>query len=240
MAVEGGAKCIKYLIFFFNFLFWICGLALIVVGVLTQLALNNTVVIEKASGSAVPLVLIVVGVVIFFIAFFGCCGAWKENYCMVATFSILLSFIVIVEIGAAIAGYIYRGKVNDIVDSSIKDMVNKYNTSSEDVKKAVDKIQQELKCCGANSSADWAKFGPDGKSVPDSCCIKETQGCGIGAMQDDDKVFKTGCLTAVKAELKKNVQLVIVAAVVIAFLQVLGIVFACVLMKSIRSGYEVM
>ncbi|XP_035244136.1 CD63 antigen-like [Anguilla anguilla] len=240
MAVEGGAKCIKYLLFFFNFLFWICGLALIILGVLAQLALNNTLAIEKASVSAVPLVVIVVGVIVFFIAFFGCCGAFRESHCMITTFSVLLSFIVLIQIGAAIAGYIYRGKLNEIVDSDLKDMVSKYTNSSAEFKKAVDEMQKDLKCCGMNSSADWTSFGPDGTSVPDSCCIKQTLGCGKGAMQDADKVYQKGCLSFVKDYLRKNVQLVIVAAVVIAFLQVLGIVFACILMKSIRSGYQVM
>ena len=38
---------------------------------------------HNVSASSAPIVLIVVGVVVFFIAFFGCCGAWKESYCMV-------------------------------------------------------------------------------------------------------------------------------------------------------------
>jgi hypothetical protein len=36
-----------------------------------------------------PLILVVVGVIIFVIAFFGCCGAMKENNCMVLTVSCL-------------------------------------------------------------------------------------------------------------------------------------------------------
>ncbi|KAI1891095.1 hypothetical protein AGOR_G00160400 [Albula goreensis] len=240
MAVEGGTKCIKYLLFFFNFLFWVCGLALIVLGILAQVAINNTLVIQNASGAAVPLVIIGVGVVIFFIAFFGCCGAWKENYCMVTMFSVLLGLIVIVELGAAIAGYIFRGKLNDMVDSSLRDMISKYNSSSEDMRKAMDNIQKELKCCGVNNSADWGNFRPDGTSVPDSCCINQTAGCGNAAMHDSSKVYQTGCLTEVENMLRKNVQLVIVAAVVIAFFQVTGIIFACMLMRGIRSGYEVM
>lgn len=63
----------------------LCGVALIVVGVLAQFALHNTYRIKDASASGVPIVIIGVGVVIFFIAFFGCCGAWKENYCMITT-----------------------------------------------------------------------------------------------------------------------------------------------------------
>lgn len=37
----------------------------------------------KINGPAI--LLIIVGLVIFVIAFFGCCGAIKENYCMVLT-----------------------------------------------------------------------------------------------------------------------------------------------------------
>ena len=33
------------------------------------------------------ILIIVVGVLIFLIAFFGCCGAYKENYCLTMTVS---------------------------------------------------------------------------------------------------------------------------------------------------------
>ncbi|XP_029911701.1 CD63 antigen [Myripristis murdjan] len=241
MGVEGGMKCVKFLLFFFNFIFWICGLALIVVGVLVQMALHSTFMIKDASASAIPLVLIIVGVVIFFIAFFGCCGAWKENYCMITMFSILLSLIIIVEIAAAIAGYIYRGKLTVIVQDSFTDMINQYNSNSTDeFRNAVDKMQEDLKCCGVNSSSDWKNFRPGGNSVPDSCCINVTAGCGVGAMTDSNKVYQQGCQIALETKLRQNIQWVIVAALVIAFLQIMGIVFACLLMRGIRSGYEVM
>ncbi|CAJ1084587.1 CD63 antigen [Xyrichtys novacula] len=237
--VEGGMKCVKFLLFFFNFIFWLCGLALVVVGILGQVALHNTIEIKNVSASGAPIVIIGVGVVIFLIAFFGCCGAWKENYCMVTTFAVLLSLIIIVEIGAAIAGYIFRGKISSVVQDSLVEMISKYN-STEHFRDSVDKLQKDLKCCGVNSSADWKNYRPDRESVPDSCCVNFTKGCGDGALKDPSKLFKEGCHDAVEANLKKNIQWVIVAALIIAFLQIMGIVFACLLMRGIRSGYEVM
>uniref|UniRef100_A0A3B4BK26 Tetraspanin n=1 Tax=Periophthalmus magnuspinnatus TaxID=409849 RepID=A0A3B4BK26_9GOBI len=182
MAVEGGLKLVKYLVFFFNFIFWLCGLALIVIGVLVQISLHNTLMIKDASGSGAPILLIALGVIVFLISFFGCCGAWKENFCMITM----------------------------------------------------------LKCCGVNSSADWRGFSPEGNTVPDSCCITVTQGCGEGTMSDASKVYQKGCQEAVEAILQENVKWIIVAALVIAVLQILGVVFACLLMRGIRSGYEVM
>lgn len=233
-------KCVKFLLFFFNFIFWLCGLALIVVGILVQVSLHNTFMIHDATASGVPIVLIGVGVVIFFIAFFGCCGAWKENYCMITTFAILLSVIIIVEIAAAIAGYIFRNKISNVVQDSLTEMITKYNNSSAEFRKTVDKLQEDLKCCGVNSSSDWKNFKPNGNSVPDSCCVNVTINCGDKTMTDAAKVHQEGCHDAVEALLKKNIQWVIVAALVIAFLQIMGIVFSCLLMRGIRSGYEVM
>lgn len=63
----------------------LCGLALIVVGILVQVSFHKSLTIHDVSASAAPIVIIVIGVVIFFIAFFGCCGAWNENYFMVTT-----------------------------------------------------------------------------------------------------------------------------------------------------------
>lgn len=48
----------------------------------------------------------------------------------------------------------------------------------------------QLKCCGVNSSSDWRNFKDDGKSVPDSCCLKPSPGCGDMTMTDPDKVYQ--------------------------------------------------
>ncbi|XP_029450551.1 CD63 antigen isoform X2 [Rhinatrema bivittatum] len=238
MAVEGGMKCVKFLVFFFNFIFWLCGLALIVVGVIVQVKLNNSIIIKNASASGAPIVIIIVGVVIFFVAFFGCCGAWKENYCMVTTFAILLTLIFLVEIAAAIAGYVFKNKVNDFFRQSFVEGMAKYNTTIE-VKEALDGLQRDFKCCGENGSTDWANYAPFNKSggVPDSCCQNETAGCGKAS---PPLINTEGCVEKINTWIKNNVVVIAGVALGIAFLELLGIVFACCLMKGIRSGYEVM
>nr|ACQ57906.1 CD63 antigen [Anoplopoma fimbria] len=240
MAVEGGMKCVKFLVFIFNFIFWLCGLALTVVGILVQVSFHKTLIIRDVSASAAPIVIIVIGLVIFFIASFGCCGAWKENYCMVTTFAVCLSLIIIVEIAAVIVGYVFRNKLATVVEDSLGDMISGYKNGTAEFKKSLDKLQTDMKCCGMNSSSDWRSFGNDGNSVPDSCCLTPVANCGVGAMTDAAKVYQKGCHDALVDFLKKNIQWVIIAAIVIAFLQLLGTVFSCMLMRGIRSGYEVM
>ncbi|XP_040048785.1 CD63 antigen [Gasterosteus aculeatus] len=240
MAVEGGMKCIKFLVFFFNLIFWLCGLALIVVGILVQVSFHKSLTIHDVSASAAPIVIIVIGVVIFFIAFFGCCGAWNENYFMVTTFAIFLFLIIVVEIAAVIVGYVYKDKLSAIVQDSLNDMISHYNNGTPEFRKGLDQLQKDWKCCGVNNSSDWNRFEPNKDSVPDSCCVTEKPGCGNGTMRNPDAVHQKGCREALETLLKKNILWVIIAALVIAGLQILGIVFSCLLMKGIRSGYEVM
>ncbi|MBN3317773.1 CD63 protein, partial [Atractosteus spatula] len=237
MAVEGGMKCVKFLLFFFNFIFWVCGLALIVIGIMVQVGLHQTLRIKDASALGAPIVIIIVGVVIFFIAFFGCCGAWKESNCMVTTFAVLLTLIIIVEIAAAIAGYVFKDKAKTILTDGFQDMIQKYNIS-QDAMKAMDGIQEDFKCCGAMNATDWV--GVTGaSSVPDSCCKNVTKSCGKGAL-NTDRIYKDGCVNIIEKWVKKNLLIVVGVALGIAFFEVLGVIFACLLMKSIRSGYEVM
>ncbi|XP_043939653.1 CD63 antigen [Protopterus annectens] len=145
MAVEGGAKCVKYLLFFFNFIFWLAGLALIIIGVVVQVKLNKSILITDFEASGAPIVIIAVGVIIFFIAFFGCCGAWKESYCLVTTFAVLLTLIFLVEIAAAIAGYVFKDKVTMYLEKGFEEAMKNYTTVAES-RDAVDEMQKMFKC----------------------------------------------------------------------------------------------
>ncbi|XP_053499856.1 CD63 antigen [Ictalurus furcatus] len=237
--MEGAMKCVKFLFFFFNFIFWLCGLALIIVGVLARTAITRIPAIQEVASTGSPILIIVVGAVIFLIAFFGCCGAWKDNYCMVTTFVVLLSIIIIIEIGIAIGAYVLKGKLEDLPEKAVQEMMKNY-TTNPDVQKDLDELQKELKCCGAVNASDWAFFKPDKNSVPDSCCKNISTNCGAGALKDANKIYTEGCGAALENLIKKNILWVGVAALVIAFIEILGVVFACTLMRGIRKGYEVM
>lgn len=67
----------------------VCGVALIAIGIYAQTALDKALTVSSSSASSTPVAILVLGIIIFFISFFGCCGAWKESYCMVTTVSTL-------------------------------------------------------------------------------------------------------------------------------------------------------
>lgn len=62
-------------------------MGLIAVGVGAQLVLSQTIIQGATPGSLLPMVIIAVGAFLFLVAFVGCCGACKENYCLMITVS---------------------------------------------------------------------------------------------------------------------------------------------------------
>nr|CAD7401696.1 unnamed protein product [Timema cristinae] len=90
--VSGGMSCVKYLLFVFNLVFvtvnisrQISGLALLVIGAIIQDVYSDYTDFLHGKFFAGPILLIVVGIIVFVVAFFGCCGAVKENHCMIIT-----------------------------------------------------------------------------------------------------------------------------------------------------------
>merc|ERR1712221_25441 len=98
MAMEGKMSVIKYLMFFFNVLFWLSGLALIIVGALIKSKYGTYLSFANAQYADAAIFIIVVGVIVFVVAFMGCCGAIKENYCMITTFATFMVIIFILGV----------------------------------------------------------------------------------------------------------------------------------------------
>ncbi|XP_037702630.1 CD63 antigen [Choloepus didactylus] len=238
MAVDGGMKCVKFLLYVLLVAFCACAVGLIAVGVGAQIVLRQIMTQENSTGPLLSIVIIALGVFLFLVAFVGCCGVCKENYCLMVTFAIFLSLIMLVEVAAAIAGYVFRDKVMSKFNKDFQQQMENYPKNNQTAS-LLDQMQENFNCCGANNYSDWnaIPLEPKGR-VPDSCCINVTQGCGINFKPEN--IHTKGCVQLIGSWLRSNVLVVAAAALGIAFVEVLGIVLACCLVKSIRRGYEVM
>lgn len=236
--VDCGMTCVKYLIFVFNFLFWLSGIAIIAVGAIIQVELNKYNGVLDSSFTAGAILLIVVGCIVTIIAFFGCCGAIKEHHCMIMTFAVLLGIIFVLELAAGITCYVYRDKINQIASDKFTTAWMQYDPQvAPDITQAIDVIQHDLHCCGVNGTADWQviPWGLRNGAAPDSCCEKETTGCAKAG----STLFARGCYDQIKAVLEHDVIIVAGVGIGVAFIQLIGIVFACCLASAIRKNYEV-
>ncbi|CAG5124309.1 unnamed protein product [Candidula unifasciata] len=228
--VEGGMKCVKYLLFVFNLIFVIAGIGLIAAGAYVKVKLEEYHDFFGSDFMGPGILLIIVGVIIFLLAFFGCCGAIKENYCLTLTFAVFLGIVFILEIAGGIAGYVLRNEIENTVDSKLNATLSRFN-SSEGIKRTWDRLQHEFKCCGVTNSTNWRENYVE---TPQSCCIKEP--CNTNVTSD---IYTEGCATKFEDWLQDQVAIIGGVGIGFAFVQIIGILFACCLARAIRKEYEV-
>jgi len=245
--METSMKCVKYLLFIFNLIFAITGLALIIIGGIIQGLYSQYLDFLGEQFFNTPILLVVVGCLIFIVTFFGCCGAIKEHYCMTMTFSLLLGLIFILEIGAGIAAYMLRSEVDTIIDAKmVKSMKNYGQPGYDGVTRTWNMVQHDLNCCGAQEYMDWKNTtfsqvtAPD--SVPDSCCIHDAEDCGKGILKVPDeatqRIYTVGCRDGFEDIIKENVAYIGSIGIGVALIQVIGVICACCLARTIKSEYE--
>ncbi|XP_053624383.1 CD63 antigen [Plodia interpunctella] len=236
MALGGGMSCVKYLLFLFNLLFAITGLIILIVGIRAEIKSAPYVdLADENFYTSGPIVLIIVGVIVFIVAFFGCCGAVKENHCMIVTFSVFLLIIFVAELGVGIAGYVKQKDLAANLERRLNDTIADY-PNNPNVKETFDIIQTDLQCCGVRGPEDWHNA-----TLPNSCCSAldiKPNGAVSECIINGPAVHKTGCLEAIRDNMQTIAAVLGGVGLGIAIVQLLGVIFACCLARSIRSQYE--
>ncbi|XP_012264113.1 CD63 antigen-like [Athalia rosae] len=232
--VSGGMTCVKYLLFLFNLIFAITGIVFITVGaVILGLYKGYSNFVDNWFFAA-PVLMIVVGIIVFLVSFFGCCGAVKENHCMIITFSLLLLLIFALELGAGISGYMMRDEVGTMLEGRL-DVTLKQYLSSKEAKDSWDIMQHDLNCCGISGPQDWSTVFK-GNDLPETCCIEfdTNNKCDINAVG----MRNEGCIKKLQTAIEDNAVILGGVGIGIALVQLIGVIFACCLARSIRREYE--
>lgn len=174
------------------------------------------------------------------VAFFGCCGAWKECKWMLGMFFFFLLLLFCMEVAAGVLGYTYRDEVISQVDKDLNVTIAAYgkddNTGGT---KAIDAIQQDEQCCGVWSYKDYmtTSFGNGTSKVPDSCCKEKKEDCGAAPVKTDD-IYTEGCKDKVESSLRQNLMLIGGIAIAVCVIQILGMIFSMSLLCKIRANEQ--
>ncbi|XP_077543566.1 CD63 antigen-like [Haemaphysalis longicornis] len=229
--VQGcGMSCIKNLLFIFNFFFAISGVVIIVCGGYSLHLFKKTGPVVGDDYVSAPVILIVVGSIVFLVAFLGCCGAMQESYCMLMLFSVFLFLILVAEIAAGALGFVYKGKVDHIAENKFTQSLKDYNRETEGkvkpVHEAWDFIQSQLKCCGVTGYGDWEK---EASVKPPKSCCPNADHC-----DSKDDYYGKGCYETVKEYISQYAVYVGIAGIGIGLIEIIGIIFSCCLANQVK------
>lgn len=239
MRLSGGSACIKYLLFIFNLLFVVTGIVVLSVGAVIQGIYYDYNDFLDDGFLSVPSLLIAVGSIVLIVSFLGCCGAVKENHCMVLSFSITLMLVFILEMSGGIAGYLLRDRTASVIEERLNHTLKSYN-DKKDIQEVWAGMQKGLHCCGISSYTDWETVYNNG-SLPISCCDINELAVGLlecTANTTTTTIHPSGCLPALGRFVNEHAAVLGGVGIGIGFIQLLGVVLACLLARHIRSNYE--
>ncbi|KAM9765459.1 CD151 antigen-like [Menidia menidia] len=239
-----GTICLKYLLFTFNFLFWLAGGVVMAVGVWTLVEKSDYISLLSSKTYAVSAyILVLAGAIVMVTGVLGCCATFKEQRSLLRVYFVLLLCIFLLEILAGILAYIYYQQLNEELKQNLKEtLITKYQQNThEQITSAVDKLQQEFKCCGSNSSSDWSENvwirsrESEGRKVPDSCCKTPSMLCGVRDHPSNIYRVEGGCISKLETYILEHLKIIGAVGVGVACVQIIGMVFTCCLYQKLKA-----
>jgi len=222
-----------------NLIIFVCGVAVLGGGIYLETQMSKYLDFFDGQGVSTSIVFIVIGALIALVSFLGCCGACTSNACLMKTYGAILCILLIAEIGTAVAIYVFKGDVKDLLtknmDKTLKDF------GKPDFKAPTDSwnaLQGEFKCCGVKDYMDWtdSEVLKKTESVPDSCCKTISEGCGNGKTKsgaDVKDIYTNGCFSTFEETINSNVGIAAGIGAAIAVIQLVTIIAAfCVGKKN--------
>lgn len=217
----------KYALLFFNIIFWIAGLILIIIGAVLWISYGELFKFADSKFANLPILFITIGLITFIVSGFGWNAAIKENHCLLGTFSGILVSIFLAILVIGILGFAYQSKVDEVTSNALQTAITHYNES--DISRGVvDWVQNELACCGIDGPLDYGNTTCDGSPGIESCY---KNGECTGKIHDD------GCKPIFIDFVEKNMDIVGYVAMASAFVIVMGILFSISLMRVVRTDY---
>jgi len=235
---------LKYAIFLLNFVFFLASVGLISIGAYLEYQKSTYLSFLDSPYLNTSIVLIIIGVVMLVVSFFGCCGACTENKCMLMTYATLLVLITLALIAVSIAIYVFKDDVKKVIQEQMKDGLKNYKEDGHvGVTQTWNMIQSDFYCCGVDSYKNWkddSDFGKNG-DVPDECCKTWKDGCGQGiGNQNENEAAKTiytkGCFTSLEETIESNETTAIGFGVGVLFLLLIGVIIACCVGRSVGES----
>uniref|UniRef100_A0A3Q2CAT3 Tetraspanin n=1 Tax=Cyprinodon variegatus TaxID=28743 RepID=A0A3Q2CAT3_CYPVA len=163
--------------------------------------------------------MIAIGVIIMVLGFLGCCGAYRENRCMLLVFFVLLLIIFALLLAAGILAAVEE----EWVEEKLKEL-KPLASQPQNVKDDLEKLQRELKCCGLTEGPiEW-------QPIPPSCRCNATAPAADKCVAG---IYQEPCIGKITGYMKNHMEVSLGIAFAIAIILIFGMVFSMLLFCQI-------
>ncbi|KAM9860927.1 tetraspanin-18B-like [Aulostomus maculatus] len=240
-------SCMKYLMFIFNFFIFLGGSFLLAVSVwvlVDPMGFREIVVANPLVFTGVYVIL-ALGALLFLLGFLGCCGAIRENKCLLLFFFMLILFIFLAELAAAILAFLFREHLTrDYFTRELKRHYQGHN-STDVFSTTWNAIMATFDCCGVSGHEDFEdslyRLLNPSKMVPEACCQRTSypghmehislEQCVTGSLSFRNN---KGCYSAMMDYFETYIYTAGALAIIVLTIELFAMVFAMCLFRGIQ------
>ncbi|XP_067634362.1 CD63 antigen-like [Eurosta solidaginis] len=223
------ASLVKYAIYIINVVFVLIGILIIVLGSVMIGSLDDySSVHDVVDVKLLPILIIVLGCIVFLISFLGCCGAIRESsFCMTA-YAICMFVLVCLQVSLVVWAFVQRSDLLKTMEEFVKAVYNQNDAANG---YPMDVLQVSFQCCGKNSYKDYDN---DSVVIPVSCCGSvDIQTCPASIYET-----KPGCIKEFVGFWSTNMDIIRYAGLVVAAIELGIFIVACCLASSMRKSHH--
>ncbi|KAF0022088.1 tetraspanin-8-like [Scophthalmus maximus] len=219
-------KIIKYLLFTYNFLFFLGGLIILGLSIHTRSNKADYQITDEVL-PAINL-LVFVGAMTMILGFLGCCGAIREDRCLLVLFVMGLLSVFLMMLAVGVLGAISRtATAQEVVKEHLKELLP-LSKQPKDVQESFQQLERNGSCCGLfDGPLDWG----NSTVVPNSCnCADISTNCTVF---DGRVIYSTPCMRYLMTWLDRVSESLMGTAFAFAILMILAMIFSSVMFCQI-------
>jgi len=205
-----------------KFFVWIINFVLFVVG-LAQIAAGAWAWKSDASdwtGTSLPKACIAMGIIVMFISFLGCCGAWKENRPMLWLYSFFIFVLVLGQVGALSVAGVSR----DYTEKFMQEVWEHMDADTQD------RVEMAYKCCSFEGSMTDIATQADQEDYT-KCSEKHKDDAGKNGWDSPIE----SCYEKAKDDVNRNLKTVLIAVAIVGGVQIMILFMTMCLINGISA-----
>lgn len=234
-ALSCGEQFSRITLIILNLIFLLCGIAFLIIGCIFRF--GNNELKEDIKGAfedveistynaydlfnGLAIVFIVAGAVIIIISAIGFVGACGTIMTALYIYAVIVGLLVVLELAGVILFFIIDDEIEEAFKDGLQTTIDKANDAEskfqEDSQKSAEYMMKTFECCHVNNKR-LADLG----EAKDTC----TQ---------SGEAFHKDCYKAIKDFVKGYSTALIVIGIVVIVVQILMIIFACVVARTQRK-----
>lgn len=148
-------------------------------------------------------------------------------------YGVLLLIVFVLELSAAVFATVLQGRVGDMLERTMFETLRAYPNYPY-AAQAVDLMQYKLDCCGVQNLEDWTGILPIPADAANTTIMVPPSCCRSAVLDTCSEYIMEGCFRRLEFVVSQSTIIIAMGSISVAFVQILGVVSAFMLAKTIR------